>query len=83
MKQFANYVSAKAGKLNAGAFPIMPVVSFEDGSNCSFNYAFYEKESCVSGEVLVVYTEYCGYHCFPMELIMSVQGVKGAQSDAS
>lgn len=62
------------GLLGAGDFPRDDpvIVNFEDGSLCSFRYAFYRREkgeplgrSSVVPERLVVYTEHCGYHSFP------------------
>jgi hypothetical protein len=50
-----------SGSLSAGDFPCDPVIiRFEDGSLCSFEYAFYR----VEGQYSVVYTEHCGYHSF-------------------
>jgi|TARA_B100000315_G_C14509803_1_gene556421 hypothetical protein len=57
--------------LNAYDFPQCPVViSFEDGSCCVFQYAFY----VLDNENFTVYSEHCGYHKFSKAGVMQIQG---------
>ena len=64
------------GQLSAYDFFSMPVIlSWEDGSICSFQHAFYRYEpqrdisesknpSQIVDQHIAVYTEHCGYHTF-------------------
>jgi len=51
-----------AGTLSVYDFPQdQVVITFEDGSQCKFEYAFFRKEN----GWYAVYTEHCGYYMFP------------------
>jgi len=73
-----NHEPEWVGPLRCGDFPSDgPVIlSFDDGSICSFQYAFFRKE----GEhTMVVYTEHCGYHSFTWGYPVPVAGTDYSQ----
>ena len=61
-------MSLSGGKYKSfgvSAFPNQSVrLSFPDGSNAGFRWAFYFKDED-AGEI-AVFTEHCGYHIFPL-----------------
>ncbi len=65
-QHWRDWLSARVtSQLGAGAFPVDGVrLRFEDGSEASFNYAFFVEDR--ARKELAVFTEHCGYHVFPM-----------------
>ena len=71
----SNYVAWQpewAGKIDAKDFTRKSVcILFDDNSRCDFEFAFYRHE----GDWLVVYTEHCGYPCFPKNSYIELDGL--------
>lgn len=64
-KKYALKISnARYDDLGAGVFKGNVRLSFDDGSNCFFEGAFFIVDDEIN-EVVVV-TEHCGYHVFPL-----------------
>ncbi len=68
-------------QLSAGDFPSSQSVhvSFVDGSFAQFRYAF--AIPAEAGKAVMVFTEHCGYHVFPVEP-SDVQIVQAKSLDA-
>jgi hypothetical protein len=79
-KSFTAWQPEWAGKLQVGDFKRELVsILFEDNSRCDFEYAFYRYEN----DWLVVYTEHCGYPCFPKNSYIELDGTDRTKENRS
>ena len=65
---------AEYNQISAADFVHDLRITFEDGSNVFFNYAFYLTDT--EAQEIAVFTEHCGYHIYPF-CISSMETLDG------
>jgi hypothetical protein len=67
IQQANEYMEAKDKSLQCTDFPFMVEVAHSDGSRFMFHNARTERTTFNGFEMLLVWTEHCGYHAFFMD----------------